>query len=298
MTEAAVFTRLKGGLGNQMFQYAAGYALARRHNCPLKLDLSYFPGDPPRTFGLGIFGIEGPVASEDEIAPFALNGKWRRKLGKALGRPDRFLPDGLYLEPHFHFDDDFFDRPAPVLLDGYWQSERYFADCAGEIRDALEIFDFQYADAGDIRQQITAEPDAVSVHVRLGDYVDGKAASKMSGSATPDYYRRAVAFLDRALDRPTYFIFSDEPERAAELLDFVDRKVCIEGDPEQPADDLALMSACHHHIIANSSFSWWGAWLNPAPDKIVIAPRRWFSRSYSRRHSTFDIYPDGWLTLG
>ncbi len=297
MTEATVFTRLKGGLGNQMFQYAAGYALARRHNCPLKLDLSYFPGDPPRTFGLGIFGIEGPIASEEEIAPFALNGRWRRKLGKILGQPDRFLPDGLYLEPHFHFDDSFHAHPAPVLLDGYWQSERYFADCADDIRGELEFTDTWDAETDGIRKQIVAEPEAVSVHVRLGDYVDGKAASKMSGSATPDYYRRAVAFLDRTLDRPSYFIFSDEPERAAELLDFVDRKVSVEGDPDRPAGDLALMSVCRHHIIANSSFSWWGAWLNPNSDKIVIAPRRWFSRSYSRRHSTFDIYPEGWLTL-
>ncbi len=295
MSDATVFTRLKGGLGNQLFQYAAGYALARRHDCTLKLDLSYFPGDPPRTYGLGAFGVDDPVATETEIAPFALNGQWRRRLGKAIGQPDRFLPEGLYREPHFHFDEDFLDRRPPVLLDGYWQSELYFADHADDLR---RLFSQNETGSSAIREQISSEPEAVSVHVRLGDYVDGKAASKMSGSATPDYYRRAIAFLDNALDRPCFFIFSDEPARAADLLAFIDRKVTVDGDPDEPAADIALMSACRHHVIANSSFSWWGAWLNPNPDKIVIAPRRWFSRSYSRRHSTFDIYPDGWLTLG
>ena len=298
MTEAAVFTRIKGGLGNQMFQFAAGYALARRYGCGLKLDLSHLPGNPPRTFGLDAFGIEGPLAKKSEIAPFAARGRWRRKLATALGRPGRFLPEGLYPEPHFHFDDSFHDHPPPVLLDGYWQSERYFSDCADEIRGVLDFAKFEPARTRGIRERIAAEAEAVSVHIRLADYTDGKAASKMSGSAKPDYYRRAVALLDRALDRPSYFIFSDEPERAAGLMGFVDRKVSVAGDPDRPAEDLELMSMCRHHIIANSSFSWWGAWLNPDPDKIVIAPRLWFSRSYSRRHSTFDICPDGWLTIG
>lgn len=298
MTESAVYVRLKGGLGNQMFQYAAGLSLADRCGCPLKLDLSYFPNDPLREFGLDAFGISDAVSSTEETAAFAIDSGWRRKLGKAFGRPYLLLPDGLFFEPHFHFAEEIFTRTPPILLDGYWQSERYFADHTDDIRAAFSSAPPISHLWHETRDRIAAAPTPVSIHVRLGDYVTGKAASKMSGSCTPDYYRRAIDTMDRALDEPLYFIFSDEPQRAAELLGFPDRCIVVAGSPDRPADDLALMSACRHHIIANSSFSWWGAWLNPASDKFVIAPRLWFSREYLRKYDTSDLYPENWMTLG
>lgn len=298
MTERAVYVRLKGGLGNQMFQYAAALSLAGQCGCPLKLDLSYFPTDPLREFGLDAFGLAGPVASKEEIDTFSANKGWRRKIGKTVGRPDLLLPDGLYVEPHFHFAEDFFNRTPPVLLDGYWQSEKYFAGRADDVRAAFSSDAPKSLLSQATHERIDAAGNSVSVHVRLGDYVTGKAASKMSGSCTPDYYRRAVDTLDRALDAPTYFIFSDEPQRASELLGFIENRIVVTGDPARPAGDLALMSACKHHIIANSSFSWWGAWLNPDAEKFVIAPRLWFSRDYLRKHDAADLYPENWLTLG
>jgi hypothetical protein len=208
-----------------------------------------------------------------------------------------FLPGGLYVESHFHFDETFFDREPPVFLDGYWQSARYFERIADEVRG---VFDRPAAPSrfyDEMRHEIEAAGNAVSVHVRRGDYVTGKAAGKMAGSCTPGYYARAVALMARLVPGATFFVFSDEPEEAGRMLAFAD-PVVIAGPGGRPAEDMALMAACRHHIIANSSFSWWGAWLDPSPKKMVIAPRLWFAPDYLRKTYTFDLYDPDWITLG
>lgn len=297
MTDAAIHVRIKGGLGNQMFQYAAGLALARHHGCPLKLDLSYCARDRLRDYALDGFGVEATVASPRDVARFAVDQDWRRRLGKLAGRRDLLLPDGLYIEPHFHYDEGFFDREPPVFLDGYWQSARYFAPVADEIRTTFDRPENPSRAWEEMRHEIEAAGNAVSVHVRRGDYVTGKAAAKMAGSCTPAYYARAIALMGRLVPGATFFIFSDEPEEAGRMLAFAD-PVVVAGTSDRPAEDMALMAACRHHIIANSSFSWWGAWLDPSPKKTVIAPREWFSRAYLRKTDTLDLYDPDWITLG
>lgn len=297
MTDRAVYVRIKGGLGNQMFQYAAGLALAHRHGCPLKLDLGYCATDPLRDYALDGFGVEAAIADPGEVSAFGVDRPWRRRIGKLVGRPDLFLARGLFVEPHFHFVDDFFDRQPPVMLDGYWQSARYFASVAGEVRQAFSAPANPSETYTAMRRRIAEAGDTVSIHVRRGDYVTGKAAGKLAGSCTPDYYTRAVALMTSIVPDARFFVFSDEPEEAGRMLAFAD-PVVVEGRPDRPAEDMALMSACRHHIIANSSFSWWGAWLGHNTGRVVVAPRLWFAPDYLRRTYTFDLYEKDWITLG
>jgi hypothetical protein len=295
--DPAVHVRIKGGLGNQMFQYAAGLALARHHGCTLKLDLTYCTRDPLRNYALDGFGVEAAVSSPREVAAFAVDQAWRRRIGRLAGRRDLFLPEALYVEPHFHFDERFFDREPPVFLDGYWQSERYFGRVEDEIRATFARPASPSRAYEEMRHEVEAAGNAVSVHVRRGDYVTGKAAGKMAGSCTPGYYARAVALMARLVPGATFFVFSDEPEEAGRMLAFAD-PVVVAGPGDRPAEDMALMAACRHHIIANSSFSWWGAWLDPSPKKTVIAPRLWFAPAYLRKTYTFDLYDPDWIAVG
>lgn len=297
MNDRAIYVRLQGGLGNQMFQFAAGLALARRHGCPLKLDPRYISSNPARSYALDGFGVRAEIARPAELAAFAADQLWRRRLGKLTGRHDLLLPSGYYLAPHFHFDETFLDHEPPAYLDGYWQSPRYFETVVGEVRAAFAGPADPSRRFEEMRHEIIAAGNAVSIHVRRGDYVTGPAAHKFSGSCTPDYYARAVALMARLVPGATYFVFSDEPDEAGRMLAFAD-PVVIAGTADRPAEDIALMAACRHHIIANSSFSWWAAWLNPSPRKTVIAPRLWFSPDHLRKTHTFDLYPKDWITLG
>jgi hypothetical protein len=297
LIDRAVYVRIKGGLGNQMFQYAAGLALARHHGCPLKLDLSYCATDPLRDYALDGFGLVADVATPEEVSSFAVDERWRRSLGKAIGRRDLLLRPGLYVEPHFHVDETFFDHAPPVFLDGYWQSARYFETVAEDVRAAFPGPAAPSPRYEEMRARILELDEPVSIHVRLGDYVTGKASAKMAGSCTPDYYRSAVDLMRRLVPEATFVLFSDEPEEAAKQLAFADPIVAA-GDPDRPAEDMALMSACRHHVIANSSFSWWGAWRGRNPDRTVVAPRLWFAPAYLRKAQTHDLYDEDWITLG
>ncbi len=296
MPEPTIYVRVKGGLGNQLFQYATAYALAKRKNCSLKFELEYFLQDPQREFELDTFGIGVAKATAAEVAHFGVGQKWRRTIGKKISRRQAFLPKGLYVEPHFHFASQVALLEPPVLIDGYWQSERYFADIADELRATFAQPKEPSPDFLAKRDRIAGLETAISVHVRR--HHSFKSASKTNGSCTPDYYQRAVRHMLTAHPGATCVIFSDDPDYAGDMLSFAPDRIVIDGDWAMPADDLCLMAACNHHIVANSSFSWWGAWLNPQAEKTVIAPRLWFSHEYLLKHSTYDLYPDGWFTLG
>jgi hypothetical protein len=144
--------------------------------------------------------------------------------------------------------------------------------------------------------RIQASRLPISVHVRRGDYLNPSTA-KFHGILGEPYYRQALARIEAAIGGgAALFVFSDDPAAAEQVLNFVpkSRLVHVRGEPERPWEDMALMARCRHHIIANSSFSWWGAWLNPFPDKVVIAPRAWFAPTELKRHNTADLYPPGW----
>lgn len=292
-----IILRLSGGLGNQMFQYAAGLALARRHGAELRFDLDWFEANRLHQ-GLElarVFRLKLPMASRLDrrkiLGWFAYPMLRRIVSRRSLPflRPSRFV-----VEPYFHYWQRFEGLPADVYIDGYWQSERYFAPISDEIRRAFQFVLPMDARSGGLAQKMASEI-SVSLHVRRGDFFRERRVSSVHGVDLTGYYKKAVqAFIER-LANPHFYIFSDEPEWVRQHLDIA--SACTIVDHNHGADsyrDMQLMSQCKHHIIANSSFSWWGAWLNPNPDKIVIAPRQWFKVSY---FDTRDLYPPDWIVL-
>jgi hypothetical protein len=293
-----------GGLGNQMFQYAAALALARRHGAGLRVDASGFHTYRRRPYQLDKLNIPAeylptnapvPLLPARPSAGFDLIESVLRR----LKRPVKVSSRGVYQEPHFHFDPKFFDLEPPIVLHGYFQSERYFTSVAEELRRHFQPASPLVPEAVRIAEMIDRAPASVSVHVRRGDYVSDALTARVHGALGRDYYRRALDIIMalRGSD-VTVFLFSDEPDAAAAMVDFpAGRLVVVPGDRGRPWDDMTLMARCRHHVTANSSFSWWGAWLDPKPDKMVIAPRAWFSPDELRTKNTCDLCPAQWILI-
>lgn len=210
-------------------------------------------------------------------------------------RPSLAMLHGIRLvvEPHFHYWSGIREVSHNAYLAGHWQSEKYFSDASETIRSDFTFrhpLTKQNAElAGRIGQTM-----AVSLHVRRGDYVSDTKANAAHGLCSLEYYRAAVLLMAEHVECPEFFVFSDDIAwvKANLKIDFPSRYL----DHNQGAEsynDMRLMSLCRHHIIANSSFSWWGAWLNPNPDKLVIAPKKWFAYD----SNVADLFPAGWVSL-
>jgi hypothetical protein len=299
---------LIGGLGNQMFQYAAGKALAERHGASLALDLggfrnyNYFGNYnlTPRPFLLDRLRVpEAGGGSVTKAAENFVRAKSKELIDRLLSRgglPKLAQSPQDYREPHFHYDHAFEALGPQTNLFGYFQSERYFGSIAECLRD---WFAPRKPLVGEMLGLIQASRLPISVHVRRGDYLNPDTA-EVHGILGEPYYRQALGRLERATGREAeLFVFSDDPPASEQVLNFVPRSrlVHVRGEPERPWEDMALMAHCRHHIIANSSFSWWGAWLNRSPDKIVIAPHAWFAPNELKKRNTCDLYPPGWLVI-
>jgi hypothetical protein len=279
-----IVSRLQGGLGNQLFQYAAGRSVALRTGSPLCLDTSLLdrrlPGLTPRTFELRPYRLPYRLLSRAERTWLRLDLRSRTRL------PARWLHShwGAYdVEPQLSLK-------APAVLEGYWQSARYFAGIEAELRESLR----DRYDAGEPARRLRDELSrgvSVSVHVRRGDFITNANAASHHVTCSEDYYRRAGEIVGGA----TFYVFTDDADWARAHLSLPGQIVLVTGQPGiSHHDELYLMSHCTHHIIANSSFSWWGAWLNPAPGKIVVAPRRWLRNADAEPR---DLIPPEWTRI-
>ncbi len=296
-----VVVRLIGGLGNQMFQYAAGRALALRCGAALKLDTSGFarPGtDTPRHYELDAFPISASIATAEDLACFGLPQRplprWRRALRRLLPEMAKASGCGVYRERSFGFDPGLGHLRPPLYLDGYWQSEKYFADCADVLRREFT----PQAPLEPANAALAARIDqvnAVSLHVRRGDYVSDPKTSRYHGTCSIDYFCRAVDYVAARVADPHLFVFSDDREWATANLRLpIPTTVVDVNPPDRGYRDMQLMARCRHHVLANSSFSWWGAWLDPSPDKIVVAPHRWFAVADAESE---DRLPQAWVRV-
>jgi len=285
----AYITALTGGLGNQMFQYAVGRALSARHDVPLQLDIRGLAQDPLRRYALAPFHISAALATAAEM-PRELG-----RIGRRLHRLPRWLTGNRrFVEQGFRFDPSVNRLKPPVHLAGNWQSEKYFADQAGLIRAEFQLREPLTADRQAIASDM-ADRAAVSVHVRRGDYANDPATNAYHGTCEPEWYAQAQQMIEQQVPAPAYLVFSDDPDWArANLPSLANARFVEPSTDGRDEQDMHLMSLCHHHIIANSSFSWWGAWLNPRPDKVVIGPRQWFR---SGKHDTRDLLPQDWIRL-
>jgi glycosyl transferase family 11 len=286
-----IITRLMGGLGNQMFQYAAGRSLALRRGSDLALDLSFLREPPSdlatlRPYELGCFPIEAALL--DTSPRIDQSRSWISRLF-----PRREAGVRLFQEQGPGFDPAVFRVPDQTLLVGYWQSELYFRDHAEVIRR-----DFTFCSPPTGRnEELAAEieqSESISLHVRRGDYANDAQTQAFHGTMSTGYYREALSRIQTQGD-PHVFVFSDDPEWGRVHLELPCPTTFVDHNrPDRGHEDMRLMSLCRHHIIANSSFSWWAAWLDPRAGKMVVAPSQWF------RDATVDtggLIPKTWIRI-
>lgn len=291
-----IVVRLKGRLGNQLFQYAAGRTLSLRHDCPLKLDLTNLRHRGV-DYRLDRFRIRARIAEPEEVS--ALQGlarrrnrprRWLNRLFPSLfGGPHKlrfFRDDGIVFNPRFS------RLPSHIYLDGYWAYWDYISEFAERIRPELRWRDPLDDQAREIADRI-ADGNSVSVHVRRGDYVDNVWHLQLSAQ----YFQSCANLMIERLKAPRFIVFSDDPIWVREHLRLPGPvEFPRYSGPEADVVDMRLMSLCRHHIIANSTYSWWAAWLNPRKDKIVLAPRHWvkddFSSPQIRTPPAWDLIPD------
>lgn len=285
---------LCGGLGNQLFQYATGRRLAHLRGTELVLDLGWFDHRPSsntiRDYELGRYPIQARSVFPGEAF-------WcRLHQGRILRRiplfPRRWRH---YRERSFEFDPAVLTLPDNTYLDGYWQSYKYFADIAPQIRQELTPVHAPAPQDETIAAKMAASGGrAVSLHVRRGDYVTNPAAAKMHGLCSPAYYERAVNTIAQRVVQPHFFVFSDDMPWVRNHLRLPGEVTYVDHNgPATAFQDLRLMSLCSHHVVANSSFSWWGAWLSGREDGCVIAPAAWFADA----RNTADLTPEHWIRL-
>lgn len=293
-----IIVRLMGGLGNQLFQYAAGRSLAYRHNSSLKLDISLLKtvkGITPRLYMLSPFSITENFITEEELRQIRYSGgRMYNQLISFAGVLSNLKPIFLVKEQGFTFNPGFLLWSDNICLQGYWQSEKYFHPIKEIIRQEFTIRTPPDPINKNLEKTISSV-NAVSIHVRRTDYVTNPDTTRTHGVCGVEYYQNAITEMMRAVDAPHFFVFSDDPSWARSNINAnAPIQYICHNDLTKSHEDLRLMIQCHHHIIANSSFSWWAAWLCRHPDKIIISPKRWFNQPGI---DTRDLIPESWIRL-
>ena len=287
--------RIGSGLGNQMFQYAL-YRSFLLKSIVAKVDvvsrLSVIRHQHEFGSLFDVFGnAERVEANSHEIAQLSDNN---RTLFHKVKRRLIGLKKTHFFEKSLPFDAKIFSMPEDLYLQGYWQTEKYFKDCESDIRAQLRFP--QLNDSKNLELlNLIQQSNSVGIHVRKGS--DYQTALR-SGLCNATYYIKATEFIEKRVKNPTFFIFTDNKTWVLENLKIPNMKI-IDHNPTSGIGnylDMQLMASCKSNIIANSSYSWWAAWLNPNPLKIVIGPEKWFNFSGPEYDST-DIMPSQWISL-
>jgi len=292
-----IITNLIGGLGNQLFQFAAGHAAAARRGAELRVAVDMFEGySLHQGYELSrVFAVSPREAHPSEMRHCL--GPWRRPVARrVLGRVVRgtIRSGHAAFQPTVTYWSGIRDLGDAVYLQGYWQSERYFEDTADALRAAL-VFRSPPSPENQRWLDRIENCQSVGMHVRRGDYLSSVKNAKLYAVCTADYYRAAVALVRQQHADARFFVFSDEPDWARGLFD--DSRDIVEvvnhNRGTESYNDLRLMSSCRHNIVANSTFSWWAAWLGQRPGKLVVAPQRWLLPA----GLDADMVPERWVRI-
>ncbi len=287
-----IVVRLIGGLGNQMFQYAVGRALSFRLGKELKLDISGFKEYKLREYKLSCFNINASIATQNEInQTIPAQSKSLKAIIRKLIKNYNSLGVEYLKEPYFHFWNQIIKYTGNAYLDGYWQSYKYFLEVDSEIRRDFTLIQELEGKAAEILCDIKRK-NCISIHVRRGDYISDAITSSVLGFCGVDYYRKSIDILKNYVEWDNIYLFSDDIKWAKENLLQDNRVIYIDGIND--IETFWLMKNCNHNIIANSSFSWWTAWLNDSENKTVIAPKKWFK---DKNKITKDLFPESWITI-
>lgn len=287
-----IITSIYGGLGNQMFQYAIGKSISVTRNVDFKIDTFKINNSNyvARDFSLSKFNISVELANISEVKDFHNSKYLDFIIGKLYQKNIRFS-NKIFEKKPFYFDEKMLSLNNGYL-DGYWQCYKYFED----IREVL-LEEFTLVNEMNLENKLIynkiKELNSVSIHIRRGDYVKDKKNNAIYNVFGIEYYHNAIDFIANKIDNPYFFVFSDDLEWASKNLFLSNATYVDVNSSKNPENDLILMANCKHNIIANSTFSWWGAWLNDNPNKITIAPKRWMSTI----DDLYDLYPDTWISL-
>ncbi len=290
-----IIVKLKRGMGNQMFQYALGRRLVEDLKSPLKLDISGFERqsqiDTKREYELHHFNILEDFANSEEII------KARDRWG-FLSRLYQAINTKIFREQHVGYDPRLLNKKGDIYLDGFWHSEKYFQSIREIILRELalktSLSSVGMAAAAEIEKATAEGKASVSLHVRRGDYVTNLKAKKYHGLITTEYYGGAIEILRNKVGEMKIFLFSDDIEWVKRNIPLQDAHYFVTNPSIPFYEEVHLMSLCDHNIIANSSFSWWGAWLNQNLNKIVIAPRKWLAKT---GNDYYNEIPESWLKI-
>lgn len=284
-----VIIKLKGGLGNQMFQYAAARQLSVLHNVELKIDLSFLEKDPTdytkRHFELDIFKIKASIANLEETTRLKnknikniITGKYVKELKLTPFRIRPYSKNDCYVS-------------------GFWQSPTYFSNIKKLLKKEFELKEAVYDSYNSNIISKISESNSVSVHFRRGDYVTNNRTNLSHGVCSMEYYQKAVNYIAKRISNPTLFIFSDDISWVKDNFSTIYPTVFVEQENYSTHIDFHLMSMCKHNIIANSSYSWWAAWLNKNSNKIVVAPRMWYKNKWKQISIAKDFIPKQWIKI-
>lgn len=288
-----IIVRINGGLGNQLFQYAAACSLASKNNDILKIDvLGYQPSRNQkqiyRNLDITDFSISAAIATSEEVNK--IKNRWGF-LSKVLRLFRQKILKLYYVDWH----PEILDQAGNIYLDGYFQSEKYFLGRVDQILGEFTLKPDLCNEIEPIVQLIQSKPISVSLHIRRGDYVENPKTMQYHLVCDIEYYERAIAYMQQKYSNLHLFIFSDDPDWVKKNLS-VTHATFISSDKGaenslKPSQELVLMSKCDHHILSNSSFSWWGAYLNQSTCKTVLVPDIWNNGYISQ----LNIAPESWL---
>lgn len=293
-----IIVYLAGGLGNQMFQYAFGRSLANRLGVELALDLSDSTLQIHNGFELdSVFNIQAKIATSSDLH-YILGWQRFKTVRKLLKNLENFVDirERYILEPHFHFSPKMLELRDNICLNGYWQSEKYFLNSVEDIRNDF-VFHNSPSKLNEslITNILGSDYTAVSLHIRRGDFANNTNTNQVHGVCSLNYYTQAINYIADRIKKPYFHVFSDDIEWVKHHLNLLYPHSLIGHNRGKTSyEDMRLMSLCQHHIIANSSFSWWGAWLNPSTDKIVVAPKKWFADT---ERNSQDLIPEKWVKI-
>lgn len=274
---------VKGGLGNQLFQYAFGRSLSKKYNTVLKLDLSKYKWTPSRKYGLKYFNIVENIATAEDIKYASGEYKYNEKVFS-------------YNPKLYNYSIGYFN--------GYFQSEKYFGGIRDFIKKEFKLKNKIKCISDDILRDISKQ-NSISLNVRRGDYMSGSTGST-HGFCGLDYYNRAIQYIESRVKKPVFYVVSDDINwvksniKTKNPLVYIAKKYEVYGDGnvinDTDYEDLIAISYCKHHIIGNSTFAWWGAWLGKYKDKIVVCPTKWFNNN-RLQSETSDLIPSEWIKI-
>ncbi len=293
----SIIIRLEGGLGNQLFQYAFARAVSSRLKTTFLFDWApfneYFY---VHKYSMQHFNAKINFAKDSDMFGFVWivrHYKFFNFFYKYI-RFKKVLMPFYYPERTFAFDPAVFSKNNTYFR-GFWQTEKYFKDISDELRRELTLV----SPMSNYSQKINTEikkTNAISLHVRRAELVTNPVMTAFHGFCPPEYYEKAIEYIASKVESPHFFIFSDDYEWSKNHFKTLKYPyTCVKNKADKNYEDLMLMAQCKHHIIPNSSFGWWGAWLNQSKNKMVIAPKQWFANA--PKSDTRDLLPNNYVTM-